>query len=301
MGRAWWSALCAALACLACRVTAHAPEPVDPLGLGGPRAVRADFIAAPRLLITRLSVNGRQLSERTWERVLARVRREISGELALDDAAPLELPARGDGALAAPFEWPTHSADELASGAVVRRELVPDTWFEYARGAEIVALEAVSHDGALLRTPVVEPQRVLVAIVPRDPASPGLLGLHERLTRLQRGVVHDSGSLIVIQADALAARSNWFVSRAQLEEHVLMHEFAHALGVPVDPARAWRGPHRGAHCTRPECVLYPALDWRSLLSGLFHGWPLELCDACRSELAQARAAAVSRAESASSP
>lgn len=301
MRRAWRSALCAALACVACRVPPHAPQPVDPLGLGAARGVRAEFVAAPQLRITRLSVNGRELSARTWERVLARLQREITGEIALEDAAPLELPARGDGTLAAPFEWPTHGAGELTSGSVVRRELVPGTWFEYVRGVEVIALESVTQDGAPVRTPIVEPQRVLVAIVPRDPASAGLLGLHERLLRSEGGALLDSGSLIVIQADALAARANWFVSRPQLEEHVLLHEFAHALGVPGDPQRTWRGPHRGAHCTRPECVLYPALDWRSLLSGLVNGWPLELCDACRSELAQARGAAATRAESSSSP
>jgi len=299
--RAWWSALCAALACVACHVTPHSPEPADPLGLGGSRGVRAEFVASPQLRITRLSVNGRELSQQTWERVLARVEREITGDIALEDAAPLELPARSDGTLVGPFEWPTHGAGELASGSVVRRELVPGTWFEYARGAEVIALESATLEGALVRKPVVEPQRVLVAIVPRDPASPELLGLHERLMRLEGGDVRDSGSLIVIQADALAARSNWFVSRAQLEEHVLMHEFAHALGVPGDPRRTWRGPHRGAHCTRPECVLYPALDWRALLSGVLNGVPLELCDACSSELAQARGAAATRAGSTSSP
>lgn len=301
MRRGWWSALCAALACVGCHVAPHSPEPADPLGLGGSRGVHAEFVAAPQLRITRLSVNGRQLSQRTWERVLARVEREITGEILLDDAAPLELPARGDGTLAAPFEWPTHGADELSSGAVVRRELVPGTWFEYARGAEVIALEGATQERTFVRTPVVEPQRVLVAVVPRDPASPGFLGLHQRLMRLDAGALRDSGSLIVIQVDALAARSNWFVSRAQLEEHVLMHEFAHALGVPGDPQRTWRGPHRGAHCTRPECVLYPAFDWRALLSGLLNGWPLELCDACRNELAQARAAALTRAGSAGSP
>lgn len=301
MRRGWWSALCAALACVACRVAPHSPESVDPLGLGGSRGVRSELVAAPQLRITRLSVNGRELSQRSWERVLARVEREITGEIVLDDAAPLELPARGDGALAAPFEWPTHGAEELLLGSVVRRELVPGTWFEYARGAEVIALESATQEGAFVRKPVVEPQRVLVAIVPLDPASPELLGLHERLMRLEGGAVRDSGSLIVIQADALAARSNWFVSRRQVEEHVLMHEFAHALGVPVEPKRTWRGPHRGAHCTRPECVLYPALDWRSLLSGIFHGVPLELCDACRGELAQARGAAATRAGSTSSP
>lgn len=301
MRGAWRSAICAALACVACSVAPHAPEPVDSFGLGGPRGVRSDFIEAPQLRITRLSVNGRALSERTWERVLTRLRRELRGEIALDEAAALALSAGADGTLAAPFEWPTHRPEELASGAIVRRELVPGTWFEYARGAEVIALETVTQDGAFARTPVVEAQRVLVAIVPRDPASPRIVGLHERLKRLESGLLHDSGSLIVIQSDALAARSNWFVSRAQLEEHVLMHEFAHALGVPVDPDRTWRGPHRGAHCTRPECVLYPALDWRSLLSGLFNGWPLELCEACRGELAQARAAAVSRQGSSGSP
>ena len=258
-----------------------------------------DLVAAPQLRVTRLSVNGRQLSERSWQRVLARLQSDLMGQILVEDAAPLELPAGEDGALIAPFSWPTHSAEDLAGGSVTRREVVPGTWFEYARGGETIALETVAQDGVLQSTPVVEPHRVLVAVVSRDPESPGLLGRHRSLTRLDGLSILQSGSLIVIQADALAARATWFASRTRLEEYVLMHEFAHALGVPVDPQRTWQGPHSGAHCTRPECVLYPTLDWRSLLSGAINGWPLELCDACHGELAQARAAAASRASASS--
>ncbi|MCX5658487.1 MAG: hypothetical protein NTW19_02045 [Planctomycetota bacterium] len=69
---------------------------------------------------------------------------------------------------------------------------------------------------------------------------------------------------------------------------LLAHELLHALKVPHRRERS----ATGHHCTRPDCILYPGVDWRSALAGLFNlGPPLDLCRACREEIASARAAA----------
>lgn len=69
--------------------------------------------------------------------------------------------------------------------------------------------------------------------------------------------------------------------RRLLWTHVLLHELCHALRVPGDRSHTWAN----RHCTRPDCILYPWLDHRSLLAALLNLGPTwRLCDVCRAEV-----------------
>jgi len=75
------------------------------------------------------------------------------------------------------------------------------------------------------------------------------------------------------------------VYREQWWQLVIMHELCHALGVPCDRSHAWHEHH----CTHPECVLYPHVDVRAVISAILHlGPPLDLCRACRREVRRAQ-------------
>ena len=71
--------------------------------------------------------------------------------------------------------------------------------------------------------------------------------------------------------------------RERLWQVVITHELCHALKVPHDPSHAWRGNH----CTRPERVLYPRVDLRSVVRSIPRlGPPMDLCHLCRREIHQ---------------
>ena len=77
-----------------------------------------------------------------------------------------------------------------------------------------------------------------------------------------------------------------FVPRAKFWRLVLLHELCHILAVPSDPSHAWGGQH----CTHPECILYPAVDRRSVVTAILRlGPPLKLCAACEGEIREAAA------------
>ena len=75
-----------------------------------------------------------------------------------------------------------------------------------------------------------------------------------------------------------------FLTKREVWEIVLLHEFGHALGVPSDPSRTWSD----SHCTNPSCVMYPRPDFRSICAFLFHGYPTDFCAQCKVELQTAK-------------
>ncbi|MFO1011202.1 MAG: hypothetical protein U1F29_14150 [Planctomycetota bacterium] len=279
-----WTIVLLALACAACRVAPHAADPRAPVV-----GVDAALVNSPRVEVRVLHVNGAEVPGKAWERALATLRHALAGHVDVVEAGRIVLPADERGALREPFTWPVFAAEELEAGRVVRRELAAGAWNAFVRDGEVVALEALDPDGVASVRPVVAQNVLLVAFVPRDADAGTLLGTCTPLYRFEAGTMERSGHSIVVQVDALRSRATWFGSAATLAEHTLVHEFGHALGLPADPARAWIGPHFGAHCTQPDCALYPALDWRSASSALLHGWPLDWCEDCRAELAAARA------------
>ncbi|MBK7876925.1 MAG: hypothetical protein IPJ77_14465 [Planctomycetes bacterium] len=286
---AWGSLLFAAGALVlgastGCRAAPHAPD-------ARARVTRVDarLVNAASVRVELVRVNGVRVADEAWSRALATLRACVAGPVEVVEHAPLALPANERGELLAPFEWPVVAPGERDPNAVVERELLPGAWSALERERELVGLVSFDPDGARSTWPVVAPNVLLVALVRRDAGARELHGWCRPLYALDAGgALVPSGSLIVLQTDVIAARASWLVSETKLAQHTLVHEFGHALGLPVDPGRAWIGPHFGAHCTVPRCVLYPAFDWRSVWSGVLDGWPLEFCAACRGELAAVR-------------
>lgn len=99
--------------------------------------------------------------------------------------------------------------------------------------------------------------------------------------------VDETSHVIAINGKVMEkmARSLPFVSRQKVWRLVILHELCHSLGLPTDRSHNWDG----GHCTHPECVLYPGVDLRSVLTTIIRfGPPLELCSVCKAELKQAR-------------
>jgi hypothetical protein len=206
----------------------------------------------------------------------------VHGDIRLIDAGEWDFPADARGSLIEPFHWPLSLAH--AGPPANRVDLAPnEKWYtEDAQGRRLTLTTTLA-DGRRRTLPFVRPNEILIAIIPSE---------QEKMNGWCIGVpvddgkpgIHLSWSLIVLQADTINRHAGWFVDREKLWEQVIFHELGHALGVPANADHAWKGPAWGLHCTHPQCAMYPAVDWRSLLSGLLHGWPLDFCEKCRAEL-----------------
>lgn len=74
-----------------------------------------------------------------------------------------------------------------------------------------------------------------------------------------------------------------FVSSERLTSLVILHELCHALRVPAGKHHMKKGNE--GHCSNPNCILYPAIDFNSALSAILHlGPPTGLCKQCREEV-----------------
>ena len=117
------------------------------------------------------------------------------------------------------------------------------------------------------------PDYILVILLPKAPDI-----MRGRYTKYARG-------LQVIRYDAEGVgKYDALLPRERAWEIVLFHELGHAIGVPSDPSHA----DASGHCTNPSCVMYPRPDICSILTFIARGWPLDFCDACKSEIDAAR-------------
>lgn len=136
--------------------------------------------------------------------------------------------------------------------------------------------------------PLIEPGVALVCIMPGPSEGRGVTGYATLAARHPDRAMHTGA--VVLQDSVIRARSNWFISRTKLYQWTLTHELGHVLGVPADRSHIRTVPGLGGnHCTHPECVMYTGVDWRIVVSGLLHGWPMDLCAVCQDELRSARA------------
>ncbi|MHC4758057.1 MAG: hypothetical protein ACYTE8_05330, partial [Planctomycetota bacterium] len=64
---------------------------------------------------------------------------------------------------------------------------------------------------------------------------------------------------------------------------VILHELCHALRVPARKEHVKKG--NDGHCSNPNCILYPTIDFNSAISAILHlGPPKGLCKQCREEV-----------------
>lgn len=74
-----------------------------------------------------------------------------------------------------------------------------------------------------------------------------------------------------------------FISSEKLTSLVILHELCHALRVPARNEHAKEG--NNGHCSNPNCILYPAIDFNSSISAILHlGIPKGLCKKCQEEV-----------------
>lgn len=135
--------------------------------------------------------------------------------------------------------------------------------------------------------PLIEPGVALVCIMPGPSEGRGVTGRATRAARSPDRSVHTGA--VVLHDSVIRARANWFIPRAKLYQWTLTHELGHVLGVPADRSHIrYVQDLGGDHCTHPECVMYTGVDWRVVVSGLLHGWPMDFCKVCQDELRDAR-------------
>lgn len=262
------------------------PREADPAF--GSREVNGELINAPVIRVEVLGVNGAAVPVGALERSLRYVESLVGGRIEVHDRGRILLPATEEGDLALPFSWPL----EAEGRALEPADFGPDRVYRMAGSAPCVqgAVLVDLWGGEVMMEPLAPPGTILIACMPRDWGAAPVTGYHRALSRLDEAgdVVSGGGSLIVLQRREIVRRSGGLVERSKLWEWTLTHELGHALRVPADAGRTWSGPHPGAHCTRPECVMYAAADWRSVASGLMNGWPLRFCGECEGEIAAAR-------------
>ena len=299
-------ALAVVLALWGCRVPAAEAEPNAPVG-----AVNRTLLQAPVVRIELLSVNGESVPEKALAASMETIGEYLAGRIEVVDRGGIERPAlEEDGTLAGRMEWPS-----LDWAAVERGEIALEpvsertTWYrareregdgEGGKGGRVVAIVTELMDGSRLAYPMAEPTTILVAAISLEDGGPWVTGYHHDLAGIgdDKGATFDyaaCGSMVVLNGSVIRERSGPFVSETKLWEYTLTHEIGHALGVPASATHARVLPGRGTHCTRPECVMYAAADWRTVLSGLLHGWPLDFCEACAGELRSAVAAGLENA------
>ncbi|MCE5341733.1 MAG: hypothetical protein LLF92_11515 [Planctomycetaceae bacterium] len=74
-----------------------------------------------------------------------------------------------------------------------------------------------------------------------------------------------------------------FVSSEQLTSLVILHELCHSLRVPARKEHMIKG--NAGHCSNPNCILYPKIDFISSMSAILHlGPPKKLCKMCQEEV-----------------
>jgi len=150
-----------------------------------------------------------------------------------------------------------------------------------------VELEA-DKDGLLTQkqlNPIIEKRRY------RSPSDFTILLVPGLSDYEHRGSCHylpnDGDHVIVIQTNNVDFGSPFLTSREKWWTLVIKHELLHALNVPSDRSHAWSG----RHCTTANCILYPRVDFRAIISGIFLlGPPMDLCGVCRKEIHQVQLA-----------
>jgi hypothetical protein len=246
------------------------------------QSVRADLFTAPEVRVHRFSGKGDRISDEAFRDALVTVERHLGRSIRVIDHGEVE--AWGDHGPVAPIQdqgRPVSKAD--VTGANGRYMLSkPDDG--------ILGVIDMGPGGLV---PLVEPGVIIVVELPGTEKGNGVTGVAGALV-VDEGPTAKPASrsgLVMLHHNDLVHHSGFFVSRTKLCQWTLTHEIGHVLRVPASNSHIWIVPGLGAHCTNPNCVMYTGFDWRVLWTGLVRGWPLDYCEQCKGELAQARAEA----------
>ncbi len=281
------TALCCTLLLTSCAVP---PREADPSLR--PTGVRDDFFRAPTVRLHIYTTNDAAIPPEALRRSLATVERHLGRPIEVIDhgSRTIELDEHGELLRdpVIPFEDGAGNPIPLppGGGAVVPLT-VPDRCVNGCVGIDTFDGTTM---GVLVR-PAVDDAVIVLSCVPGPPDGVGVTGYATPIPVGPAGKLRVG--MVVLHASVIDAHSNWFVDCDKLYEWTLTHEIGHVLGIPADASHTWLTPGRGQHCTHPECVMYTGLDWRVVVSGLLHGWPLDYCDVCAAELASMRAQSAS--------
>jgi hypothetical protein len=256
-----------------------------------PRGVDRDLVASEAIVIELLRLNDAEIPPAPLAKAIARIEAHVRGRVVLVDRG--RVPARYDdeGEIVA-LRWPAGPSEPVA-GYFVERDggvvgLMPSQG-EHGR-------ESGHEDGPDdLLLPLLDANAISIVVADRGPTSPKAVGI-ARTTLVRAAPAAPAASdgvrfatrSIELFAPRIRSRTNWaFIPHDAFWEWLVVHELGHALRVPAAADRIYEVG--GAHCIRPECVMYSPADWRMVLQILLHGWPLDFCEACATELAEARA------------
>lgn len=272
---------CLALVC-ACRVPPRSPYEDPEVIRLQPRGVDRDLVASEAIVIELLRLNDAGIPAAPLAKALERIEAHVRGRVVVVDRG--RVPARYDdeGEIVA-LRWPAGPSEPVA-GYFVERD------------GGVVGLMTSRRDerGDDLLLPLLDANAITLVVADRAPASPRAVGIaRTTLVRAAPAAPASSSGVrfatrsVELFEPRVRSRTNWaFIPHDAFWEWLIVHELGHALRVPAAAERIYEVG--GAHCIRPDCVMYSPADWRMVLQILLHGWPLDFCAACAAELAEAR-------------
>lgn len=279
----WLGVLMCGLAMISAVGCAVPPHAANPSLSSSP--VRADYFRAPVVRIHIQMYEGTSIPrEAVWGTVRT-LERHLGRPIEIVCHTPVVYPTDPDEFRAvAPF--PVRDGERIVGTADVAAVHPEPYRLEQPCEGLVGALGNQLASGQWQVWPLLEPGTILVMVLPGSEDGRGVTG-HTAGAAFEPDGGYATGTAVLCQGP-IEERSNWFVSEAKLWEWTLTHEIGHILHVPSDQEHKWIVPGLGIHCTHPECVMYTGIDWRVVLSGLLHGWPLDFCEVCSEEMKKAR-------------
>lgn len=278
------SLLVAAALAMGCAVPAREGDPSIASG-----NVREEYFRGPSVRLHVFSVNNARVPEGALRRSVRTIERHLGCPVEVIDHGSQRIDLTAEGELShAPIIPPVDPEGRpIEPGQLAGAP----QWFDVPdRGLLGVAQigfwsRGPDHTEPLIR-PIIDDNVIIALALPGPPNGQGVTGYATAIPVRDPKTLRTG--LVVLNASVIEERSNWFVSSDKLYEWTLTHEIGHVLGVPASNSHIWPVPGLGPHCTQPQCVMYTGLDWRVVVSGLLHGWPLDYCELCAAELGAAR-------------
>lgn len=273
--------------CAGCRVPPRAGDPTLP-----ERSVNRELLIGAKIYVHIAELGDARLPIRALDQSLATLKRHLHRPIEVVRHPPIAVdqPESDDIELAA--EFPVFDGDRLITRADFSPKSSVGPPLRELRLREskagllgVACLQEVSadHPGWSRLQPIVEPSAILVMAVPGNRSGSGHTGW---TTSVLTDDLTSRRGLVVLRQSAIERHASLMVPAERLWTWTLTHELGHVLGIPVGNEHSCvvRG-YGGIHCTRPECVMSTGVDWRTVVSGVLRGWPLDYCDSCSAEIA----------------